>query len=382
MPQRKSKGCFVVRNSGRIEYKFFYENEYGQRKRKSISGGSKGECLQRAEMWLHKYKESIKPLDQTSSITDILRQKIESDYRANLIGESSLRSKTTNLKIIENNYIGTIPIIMVGINDIDAFGISVKHYSNAVIEILYQYLKTAFAIAEEEAIIAYNPMKSKRIRRPKSDRGDKKVKAFTKEEQDRLIDTMIKTEPPYGCNDFRLQLFIEMYSGMRMGEINALKPDDIDFEEGVIHVRSIISTGLDGKPFVKEGGKTQNSIRDVPISRTLEPFLREAVSRQLLNKQTLLFCDRHTGQPFYTSQSNSCFRTICRKANVEPRGQHALRHTFATRCIEAGVQPVVLKKWLGHSDIHITIDTYTDVLKEMNNDAIGMLNEYMITLGM
>lgn len=139
MPQRKSKGCFVVRNSGRIEYKFFYENEYGQRKRKSISGGSKGECLQRAEMWLHKYKESIKPLDQTSSITDILRQKIESDYRANLIGESSLRSKTTNLKIIENNYIGTIPIIMVGINDIDAFGISVKHYSNAVIEILYQY---------------------------------------------------------------------------------------------------------------------------------------------------------------------------------------------------------------------------------------------------
>ena len=148
----------------------------------------------------------------------------------------------------------------------------------------------------------------------------------------------------------------------------------------MIHIHSIISTGIDGKPFVKEGGKTKNSIRDIPISRTLEPFLREALERQLPNKQDLLFCDRYSGQPFYTSQPNSYFRIVCRKANIEPRGQHALRHTFATRCIEAGVPPVVLKKWLGHSDIHVTLDTYTDVFSEMSNDSIELLNEHLSSL--
>lgn len=66
-------------------------------------------------------------------------------------------------------------------------------------------------------------------------------------------------------------------------------------------------------------------------------------------------------------------------------GQHSLRHTFATRCIEAGIQAVVLKKWMGHTDIHITLDTYTDVFDRMNNestekydDLIRELNSRMI----
>jgi len=55
MSPRKSAGCFVVRNNGRLEYRFFYINEYGQKKRKSISGGSREECCRRADEWLQKY---------------------------------------------------------------------------------------------------------------------------------------------------------------------------------------------------------------------------------------------------------------------------------------------------------------------------------------
>ena len=54
MSPRKSAGCFVVRNNGRLEYRFFYINEYGQKKRKSISGGSREECCRRADEWLQK----------------------------------------------------------------------------------------------------------------------------------------------------------------------------------------------------------------------------------------------------------------------------------------------------------------------------------------
>ena len=87
MSPRKSEGCFVVRNNGRLEYRFFYIDEYGQKKRKSISGGSREECCRRADEWLQKYMESFKPLDQRSTITDILQRKYEGDYKANHIGE-------------------------------------------------------------------------------------------------------------------------------------------------------------------------------------------------------------------------------------------------------------------------------------------------------
>ena len=85
MSPRKSEGCFVVRNN--------------------------------ADEWLQKYMESIKPLDQSSTITDILQRKYEGDYEANHIGESTLRSKRELLRIIGKNVIGTIPISMVGINE-------------------------------------------------------------------------------------------------------------------------------------------------------------------------------------------------------------------------------------------------------------------------
>ena len=74
---------------------------------------------------------------------------------------------------------------------------------------------------------------------------------------------------------------------------------------------------------------------------------------------------------------NSFFKTICKKANVKCSGQHSLRHTFATRCIEAGVPALVLKNWLGHTDIHITLDTYADVFDRMNLGAISKFEAHM-----
>ena len=374
------KGSFRTRSNGRVEYIFRYTDEFGRTKVKSISGGNEKECIKRADEWLRNYKESVKKIDQNATIPEILNRKYENDRAMNLLSESGLRTNLSRARIIERSLLGHIPVALIDKNDIEMFGFTITDYSNSVIQTLYIQLKIAFAIAEEEGIIDNNPMKSKRIRRPKSNKSDKKVSALTQDEQKRLIETMENTEPPYGSNDYRLQLFIELYSGMRMGEINALKPEDIDLENRVIHVHSTIAVGVDEKPYVREGTKTQTGTRDVPISRTLEPYLIEAMKRQKSNKNNLLFFNRCSGEPFLTSQVSAYFRRICKKAGVEPRGQHALRHTFATRCIEAGVPPVVLKKWLGHSDIHVTLDTYTDVYSDMNNAAIGRFNEYVKSL--
>lgn len=78
-----------------------------------------------------------------------------------------------------------------------------------------------------------------------------------------------------------------------------------------------------------------------------------------------------------TTQVNSYYKRVCSSVGIESSGQHALRHTFATRCIEAGIPAVVLKTWLGHKDIHMTLDTYTDVFQAMDNDAISKYDEHL-----
>lgn len=272
-------GSFRTRSNGRVEYRFRYIDEFGRTKVKSISGGNKEDCVKMANEWVHNYKESVKKIDQSATIPEILKKKYENDRAENLLSEFGLRTNISRASIIEQSILGQIPVALVDKNDIELFGFSITDYSNSVIKTLYMQLKLAFAIAEEEGIIEQNLMKSKRIRRPKSNKSDKKVHALTRDEQRCLIETLESREPLYGSNDYRLQLFIELYSGMRMGEINALKPEDIDFENRVIHVHSTIVVGVDEKPYVKEVTKTQTGIRYVPISRTLEPYLIEAVRK-------------------------------------------------------------------------------------------------------
>ena len=64
-------------------------------------------------------------------------------------------------------------------------------------------------------------------------------------------------------------------------------------------------------------------------------------------------------------------------SDIEYNGQHSLRHTFATRCIEAGVPALVLKKWMGHTNIHITLDTYSDVFDKMDFESTDKLDRLM-----
>lgn len=205
----------------------------------------------------------------------------------------------------------------------------------------------------------------------------KNVRGLTDEEQARLLDVMESHKVPYGRNDYRPQLLIELYSGMRMGEINALRPENIHLDKGYIHVESTVSRGEGGKPFIKEGTKTYAGTRDVPISNTLRPILEKALAEMRENPYGLLFYDYNKKGIVETHQVTSFYNRLAEKAGIPVTGQHALRHTFATRCIEADIPPVVLKTWLGHTNIHITLDTYADVFNRMNFDAADKFDDLM-----
>lgn len=380
--QKKENGSGTFRIvNGKYNYRFFYIDEFGEKKRKSFSGVTKDECLQRAEEFLEKQEKRAAAVDPDITIPELLRRKYEEDYAMNFVGEQGYARNLGGIALLERSGFGKMPIVDITEMQIKSFLRSMTKYSDSVIKKTYQQLTAAFKVAVEKGIIEKNPMDASDIRRPKSSKKPKDVRGLTQEEQARFLEALRDFKIPRNRNEYKLQLLIELYSGMRMGEINALKPENIDFENGLIHVRSTVSRGLEYRVFIKEGAKTDAGIRDIPINKALEPVLQEAMERKRRNPLGLVFYDHLKNDLITTSQVNCFFHRICKKAGISVRGQHALRHTFATRCIEADVPPVVLKKWLGHKDIHMTLDIYADVFDSMHNSAMEKFEGHVLDMG-
>ena len=308
MPRKKKKaksgeGSFRLKPSGLIEYRFSYKDEFGQSARKSFACKTREECLAKAEEFLTGQAKLAQGLDINATIVDILKRKYEYDYKKNYLSEAGYGRNLDSLKILEKSPLGNVPIRTIERRHIDAYSTKITHYANSTIEKIYLMLRVAFDIAMDEGIITNNIMQSTTMRRPKSKKADKKVRALTPEEQKLFEDALANRNPPMGRNDYRLQLFIALYSGMRMGEINALRLDSIDFENNVVHVNATVSRGVGANWFIKDGTKTEAGVRDVPISDKLKPYLEEALKKYKKNKQKLLFYDCVSNIKGYARQS-------------------------------------------------------------------------------
>lgn len=371
------EGSFRYNSAGNLEYRFSYKNEEGQSKRKSVTGKDMNECYKKAEAFQNRMVLKANKINPDMTIITVLENRYKKDLTMGYVGEQGYCRNLSNLNILKKADLAKKPIRDVTEDDVLAYVKSLSKYSNSMVKQLFRQVKRGFTIAKEMNLIQDNIMESPDMKTPKIGKPVKKISALTPEDQKKLVDKMTTKKPPYGRNDYRLQLFIELYSGMRMGEINALHPEDIDLDNNVIHVRGTISRGLDYREFVKESTKTEAGVRDIPISRKLRPYLEEALSRKKDNGENLVFYDYNKNSVVSTTQVNCYYQRICRDAGIPADGQHSLRHTFATRCIESGIPPVVLKNWLGHTDIHITLDTYTDVFKAMDNNAVSTFDQYI-----
>ena len=377
---KKGSGSLRKVKAG-YEYRITYKDVYGRSCVKSFSGKTIDIVITRANEFINRIERLKGTFDITTTMPEILHWKIDRDYAKNYTGEAGYGRNLYTISIIEQHEIGKIPIAQITPAQVDDFMSSMTSYSNGMLRKIHAMLKTAFRIAFDSRLIETNFMTRDDMRCPKSDKQDRKIRGFTEEEQALFVRALMEHEVPKGRNDYRAQLLISLYSGLRMGEVNALKPKDIDFEHGLIHVRSTVCRGIAYKAFIKDGAKTEAGVREVPISGLLEPVLKKALADRKRNPEGLLFYDYNKNGIIETSQVNSTFRRICDKAGIEHTGQHMLRHTFATRCIEAGVSPLVLKNWLGHTNIHITLDTYSDVFARMNAGSIALLDKYMESIG-
>ena len=380
--KRAKKGSGSIRKTQwGYEYRITYKDVFGKSHKKGFSGKTVDEVLERADDFREKLRKLEGGFDISATISEICRWKVESDYAKNYTGEAGYARNLDTISIIEKHDIATIPIVNITPAMVDAYMISLTSYSNAILRKIYSMIRMAFRIAFNYRIIDYNFMTRDDMRCPKSDKQDRKVHGFTEDEQAAFLKALLECNVPKNRNDYRTQLLISLYSGMRMGEINALKPENIDFTRGFVHVESTVSRGLENRVFIKQGAKTDAGVRDIPISEALEPVLRKALADMKENPEGLIFYDYNKNGLIETTQVNSFFHRLCEKAGLKCTGQHVLRHTFATRCIEAGISPLVLKTWLGHTNIHITLDTYADVFNRMNAGAISLLDRHIEEIG-
>ncbi len=169
-----------------------------------------------------------------------------------------------------------------------------------------------------------------------------------------------------------LGIYISLYAGLRIGEVCALKWSDIDFDNKVIKVRSTLIRVKDanGKSYDDIGtAKTEASIRDIPMfNKLLLPLLKmKKLSKSSFVISTKMgFVNKRTFEYRY--------HKIMKSAGVTDVNFHALRHSFATRCIECGVDVKSLSEILGHSNVSVTLNTYVHSSMDLKKIQIEKLN--------
>jgi len=173
-------------------------------------------------------------------------------------------------------------------------------------------------------------------------------------------------------------------TGMRVGEATALEWQDIDYKNNVIHVNKTISRTADGK-YTVGTPKSKTSIRDIPLNEAIRTILKSQKEKQgaihgnVISLSQVVFENLYGGMVYNASVNKAITDTLKRinkdKVIIAHFSAHALRDTFATRYIEQGGSPQVLKTILGHSSLAMTMDLYSHVMpntkqQEMNNVKI------------
>ncbi len=178
----------------------------------------------------------------------------------------------------------------------------------------------------------------------------KETEIFTKTEQSRLIVCLVNN-----MDKFKLAVLLCLFTGLRLGEICALKWTDIDFTNKTLTVmrtvqRIYVEGGRKKTVLIETTPKSTRSRREIPIQDTMIAFLMDHRS-----EEEYVFGGDQALDP-RTMQNH--YRKILKEADVLYRNFHTLRHTYATNCIEGGADLKSLSEMLGHSNVKITLNYY------------------------
>ena len=379
--QKKSNSegsIFYNKTRNRFTAQFYeLDRKTGQNKRKTKDFKTEEEAKKYLENIMYQKQNSLYIEHNGIPLLELMKSNLNLRYETNLISDIQYVRIKETLNTIKKADIADKRIEEITSEEIQDFLNSKKYLSNSSIDKIFEQFKQAFNYASNRGYITRNPMIN--VIKPKSLKKNKKVRALTVEEQQKFTNWLINRNPidfPY-----KNAFLIQMYSGLRIGETLALTYNDIDLKNKRIHINKTLTKNKENKTIMGNSTKTYAGIREVPVPNSLYPHLVEQmrISKEFKNNPEKLLFKSDKSNYIETQDVNRALKLVLKyNWGINDITTHNLRHTYGTRCIEAGMQPVVLQRLLGHTDISTTLNTYTDVLNEFKKEEIEKLNDYYL----
>lgn len=329
---------------------------------------------------IEKIKYNIYTDASKVTLYEIAKEIIESRLDKNITIDNSYIDNQNKLKRLSKHDFMNIPAQKVTDEDLHDYFKYMTKYSQSVITKDIGLLNATLYRAARKKVVSSNPLDDKdEFPTPRSKQIKEKVKAFTIKEQQKFLKNINIANDKY-----KYGWLLMLFAGLRPGETYAIDRDkDINFEEKKLHIRNTITKDKNGNQKLGDRTKTYSGMRTIDIDDDLELILRQSLNITIPNENNLLFCNENSSL-ISISASNSAFKRFCEKYKIGEgfnETQYVLRHSAATRKIESGMPAELVRDFLGHKKITVTLDTYFDAFEEYKKKHSKDSQNYYIDIG-
>ena len=326
-------------------------------------GKSQKEVREHHQTALNQLRQGLLAKDDTITVSEFLNRYMES------VGKHTLRPRTVEaysslIRVHIDPGIGHIKLVQLRPDHLQAF-YSQKldaGLSKRTVHFIHSVLHKVLDQAMKWGMVPRNVADF--VQAPKAEK--KSFAFYTKDQLNLFLDTV------KGHRFYPIYV-LAVYCGFREGEVLGIHHEDIDLQNGVINVRHAVLS-LKGGLVITEP-KTESSKRAVTLPPTALFVLKRHLE-QLKTNQGLVFTTS-SGKPISPRNLVRHFKSALKEANLPDIRFHDLRHSHASLLLAAGVNPKIVQERLGHSQISLTLDTYSHVIPSLQDEAAEKVEEIL-----
>ncbi len=295
------------------------------------------------------------------------------DVWLELFKKNSVKSASYNRLIVSKDALTKYDISNKKICDITFFDL--QRYINSLVDAGYslsnikkQVLIVTAPLKQAAAMRIINADPCVGIKMPTEAKVQKKTKeviAYTSEEQEKIWKKIVQDPENVGYS----AVAFEMETGLRAGELLALKWSDIELDRCRMKVHAtIINPQYTNQASYQDSAKSKSSNRILPLTPKAV-----AILKRLKMKRTTEWVFEQDGKRYTYQKLTYQTKKLCREAGIKYHGEHVFRHTFATNCYYKGIDIKILSRMMGHSSVQVTYNIYVNLYGDGFDDMYAAL---------